>query len=255
MTSPDRPLAGKTALVTGGGIGIGREIAAELARCGAQVALTYLTHSPEQEFLESLDHDGAGPALAMQVDVTDPGAVAAAVQRAGEHLGGLDILINNAGGLIGREPLATMSDDHWRQVMAVNLDSAFTVSREAISVLRDHGRVVFVSSIAGQNGGSVGSGAYAAAKAGLFGLTRALSKELAPRQITVNAVAPGLILDTPFHETFSPPEKQRATIEGIPLGRPGYPADVAGPVLWLCSTASAFVTGTIVDINGGSHFS
>lgn len=108
--------------------------------------------------------------------------------------------------------------------------------------------------MAGQNGGSDGSGAYAAAKAGIFGYTRSLAKELAPKQITVNALAPGLILDTPFHETFSTPERQQATIDAIPLARAGYPDDVSGPVLWLCSEESAFVTGTVVDINGGAYF-
>ena len=247
-------LAGKTALVTGGGIGIGRQIVADLAREGVQVAFTYLTHPPEPEFLETLAATNAPPALSIQLDVTDEAAVVDGVADITGRLGGLDILINNAGGLLARVPLAEMSTEHWRNVMAVNLDSTFVVTREAIKAMNPGGRIVNISSIAGQNGGSVGSGAYAAAKAGIFGFTRSLAKELAPRQITVNALTPGLILDTPFHETFSSPEKQQATISGIPLGRAGYPGDVSGPVLWLCSAESAFVTGTIIDINGGANF-
>ncbi|MGC0144960.1 SDR family NAD(P)-dependent oxidoreductase [Pseudactinotalea sp. Z1732] len=247
-------LAGKKALVTGGGIGIGRRIVADLAREGAQVAFTYLTHAPDPEFLDALAATNAPPALSMQLDVTDEAAVIDGVADAAGKLGGLDILVNNAGGLIGRVPLAEMSTEHWRTVMAVNLDSTFMVTREAIKFMHPGGRIVNVSSVAGQNGGSDGSGAYAAAKAGIFGYTRSLAKELAPKQITVNALAPGLILDTPFHETFSTPERQRATIDAIPLARAGYPDDVSGPVLWLCSEESAFVTGTVVDINGGAYF-
>lgn len=244
---------GKTALVTGGGVGIGRRIVADLAAEGARVAFTYLTHAPDQEFLDTLTVP-AGPAIAVPMDVTDEDAVVKGIGQIGEDLGGLDILVNNAGGLVARQPLSTMTLDHWNHVLALNLTSTFLLTREVTKVLRDHGRVVNISSIAGQQGGSVGSGAYAAAKAGVFGYTRSISKELAPRNITVNTVTPGLILDTPFHETFSPPEKQQATISTIALGRAGYPEDVSGPVLWLCSAESAFVTGSIIDINGGSYF-
>lgn len=247
-------LVGRTALVTGGGIGIGRQIVADLAREGAQVAFTYLTHPPEPEFLETLAATNAPPALSLQLDVTDEAAVVDGIADITGRLGGLDILINNAGGLLGRVPLTEMSTEHWRKVMAVNLDSTFVVTREAARAMNPGGRIINISSIAAQSGGSDGSGAYAAAKAGIVGYTRALAKELAPRRITVNALAPGLILDTPFHETFSSPEKQQATIAGIPLGRAGYPGDVSGPVLWLCSADSDFVTGTVVDINGGAHF-
>lgn len=247
-------LVGKTALVTGGGIGIGRQIVMDLARQGARVAFTYLTHPPEPEFLDALAATNAPAGLAMQLDVTDEAAVIDGVAEISGKLGGFDILVNNAGGLIARVPLSEMSTEHWRTVMALNLDSTFTVTREVIRTMHVGGRIVNISSIAAQNGGSDGSGAYAAAKAGVIGFTRSLAKELAPRQITVNTVTPGLILDTPFHQTHSTPEKQQATIGGIPLGRAGDPKDVAGPVVWLCSEESAFVTGAVVDINGGSYF-
>lgn len=246
-------LVGKTALVTGGGIGIGKQIVMDLTREGARVAFTYLTHPPEPEFLDSLAATNAPAGRTMQLDVTDEAAVSDGVAEISEELGGFDILINNAGGLIERVPLGRMSTEHWRRVMALNLDSTFIVTREAVRTMRDGGRIVNFSSIAAQNGGSDGSGAYAAAKAGVIGFTRSLAKELAPRQITVNAVTPGLILNTPFHQIHSSPEKQQATIGGIPLGRAGHPEDVSGPVLWLCSQDSAFVTGTVVDINGGSY--
>jgi 3-oxoacyl-[acyl-carrier protein] reductase len=139
-------------------------------------------------------------------------------------------------------------------VISLNLDSAFYCTRAAIRHMRQGGRIVNVSSLAGHNGGSAGSIAYAAAKSGMFGFTRGLAKELAPRQITVNAVAPGLILDTPFHETFTPKDAQAVAISGIPLRRAGYPNDVASAVTWLCSPGAAWITGEVVNINGGQYF-
>lgn len=246
-------LTGKTALVTGGAIGIGRGIALALARAGADVALTYR------------DHDG--PAVATQItglgrratafplDATDSAAVTEVVDAAAREFGGhLDICVNNAGGLIGRVPLADMSDEHWHRVLDVNLTSAFSCVRSALPYMGDGGRIVNISSLAARNGGGEGSGAYAAAKAGMHGLTRALAKELGPRGISVNAIAPGLILDTPFHETFTPPEGQQATIASTPLRRAGYPADVAGAVLYLASDLGGFNTGTVLDLNGGTNF-
>lgn len=247
-------LTGKRALVTGGGIGIGKGIVTALAEAGASVAFTYLTHEPDAAFIEATAAAGGG-CLPLQVDATDEGQVRGAVDAAAEALGGLDILVNNVGGLLGRVPIAEMDLSFWHQVMAVNLDSMFLSTRESLRHLDGGwGRIVNVASLAGHNGGSSGSTAYATAKAGMFGFTRGLAKEVAGAGITVNAVAPGLILDTPFHETFTPVENQRASIETIALNRAGLPADVAGPVLWLCSDASAFVTGAVIDINGGQYF-
>lgn len=247
-------LAGRTALVTGGGVGIGRAIALGLAREGARVAVTYNNHEPDEEFLAELVDAGSPAPLTRHLDVMDEGAVSSAVEDLGSELGGLDIVVNNAGGLLARTPIAEMELELWERVLTLNLSSVFLVSRESIRLLRDGGRIVNVASLAGRNGGSGGATAYATAKAGMFGFTRGLAKELAPRAITVNAVAPGLILDTPFHETFTPPEAQRAAINTIALERAGLPDDVAGPVIWLCSQESAFVTGTVIDINGGQYF-
>lgn len=247
-------LNGKRALVTGGGIGIGQGIVIALAEAGVNVAFTYLSHEPDSEFLESLAATGS-TCVPLQVEATEEAQVVGAVQTATEALGGLDILVNNIGGLIGRVPVAEMDLAFWHKVLAVNLDSMFLSTRESLRHLDGGwGRIVNVASLAGHNGGSAGSTAYATAKAGMFGFTRGLAKEVAGGGITVNAVAPGLILDTPFHETFTPVESQRTAIETIALKRAGSPADVAGPVLWLCSEASAFVTGAVIDINGGQYF-
>ncbi len=248
-------LNGKRALVTGGGIGIGRSIVQQLCAAGADVVLTYRTHEPDQEFLQNCRKEHGGVCEAISVDARDESSITDAVAQTAKTLGGIDILVNNVGGLVDRVDVRTMELAFWREVLTVNLDSMFLFSREALRHMdRGWGRVVNIASLAGRNGGSNGSTAYATSKAGMFGFTRGLAKEVATAGITVNAVAPGLILDTPFHETFTTPANQAAAVESIALKRPGMPVDVAGPVLWLCSEDSAFVTGTIVDVNGGQYF-
>jgi 3-oxoacyl-[acyl-carrier protein] reductase len=148
-----------------------------------------------------------------------------------------------------------MSDEHWHEMIDVNLSSAFYCCRATLPYMQSGwGRIVNMSSLAARNGGGSGAVAYAAAKAGLLGLTRGLAKELAPKGITVNAVAPGLILETPFHETFNTEAGRQAAIAGIPLKRGGVPNDVAGAVLFLVSDLAAFITGEVTEINGGAWF-
>lgn len=246
--------SGKVALVTGGAIGIGREIALQLARDGADVAITWHSHAEEGQGLVAEIEALGRKAYGSKLDATDSGDVDTVVAAIVAKLGRLDILINNSGGLIARQDIATMTNGHWRNVLALNLDSAFFASRAAIGQMNDGGRIVNISSLAAHNGGSAGSAAYSAGKSAMFGLTRGLAKELAPRGITVNAVAPGLILDTPFHATFTPPDMQVTAIAGIPLRRAGLPPDVASAVCWLCSTGAGWITGEIVNINGGQYF-
>src|SRR5690606_36633061 len=148
---------------------------------------------------------------AFALDATDEAQVRDVVGRAAEALGGpVDTLVNNAGGLVGRVPIADMDLGTWRAVMDVNVTSAFLVTREVQAAMPAGGRVVLLGSIAGDTGGSAGSAAYAATKTALEGLVRGLAKEVAPRGATVNLVSPGCITDTPFHDTFSSPEKRAA---------------------------------------------
>jgi len=249
-----RLLEKKTALVTGGGVGIGQGIALKLAEAGARVAVTYRTHAPDAEFAAAVESASGAPLVAVSVDATDEGAVREAVGEVDRALGGIDVLVNNVGGLVERSSIADMSFDLWRTVMAVNLDSTFLVTHHALPFIRDGGRVINVASLAGLNGGHAGATAYAASKSAIFGFTRGLAKELASRGITVNALAPGFIEATPFHDTFTTPESKRATVASIPAQRAGTPDDVAGPALWLASDLADYVTGTTVNINGGQHF-
>ncbi|GAB7192692.1 SDR family oxidoreductase [Kineococcus sp. NUM-3379] len=242
--------AGRRVLVTGGGTGIGRAIALELARAGADVAVTYRTHdaAPVVAQVEALGRRGAAFAL----DVTDAAQVPAVVARAAEFLGGIDVLVNNAGGLVERRPVEGIDEEFFRHVLDLNLVSAFSAVRAVLPHMPDGGRIVSISSLAGQNGGGAGAVPYATSKAALDGLTRALAKELAPRRITVNSVAPGFITDTPFHERFTPEAARRESVARIPLGRAGEPEDVAAAVAFLVSERGGFCTGTVVDVNGGA---
>lgn len=246
-------LHGKRAIVTGGGIGIGRAIALALRGCGADVAITFWSHPEEANLTaQSMTSDEQ----CRRLDATDSNQVNKVFAQIAESFGGhVDILVNNAGHLVGRVPIANMSDEHWHKVIDINLTTAFYCSRAVIPYMtKGWGRIVNMSSLAGRDGGGAGAAAYATAKAGIIAFTRGLAKELAANGVTVNAVAPGLILGTPFHATFTKPEAQQAAISKIPLGHAGEPDDVAGAVVYLASDLAAFVTGEVIEINGGVWF-
>lgn len=243
-------LTGRRALVTGGGAGIGRAVALTLARAGADVAVTYRSHDAAA-VAESIRGFGCA-AVSLALDATDAAAVDGVVQQASDALGGpFDLLVNNAGGLVARRTLAEMSPDHWHAVVDLNLTSAYLVSRAVLRTMPDGGAIVSVSSLAGQDGGGPGAVAYAAAKAGLDGFTRALAKEVAPRRIRVTSVAPGFIDDTPFHEVHNTEQGRVAAAQGTLVARGGVPDDVAATVLYLAT--AGFVTGAVLDLNGGAH--
>jgi 3-oxoacyl-[acyl-carrier protein] reductase len=250
----EQSLRGKTALVTGGGTGIGQGIALALAKARARIAITYNNHKPDQDFADEVERHSGHPLTSLQLDATIETEVQRTVELLGRDFGRLDILVNNVGGLIQRSAIGDMDFKLWRQVLAVNLDSTFLMTHFALPLINEGGRIINIASLAGRNGGHAGATAYATSKAAIFGFTRGLSKEQAASGITVNALAPGFIEATPFHDTFTTPESKAATLETIPLGRAGVPEDVAGAALWLASEHARFVTGTVVDINGGQHF-
>lgn len=239
-------LTNKTAFVTGGNAGIGRAISIALAQAGATVVATAYASTPEP-FDE--------PIRCVPLDATDSAAVTSVMADAAAELGGkIDILVNNAGGLLARVPVAEMSDEHFHSVMDVNFTTGFYCTRGVLAHMPDGGTIVNLASLAAQDGGGNGSSIYSASKAAFIGFTRAMAKELAPRQIRVNAVAPGYIADTPFHNNFTPTETQTAIAGKTPLGRGGNPAEVADAVVYLASDMSSFVTGETIAINGGLYF-
>jgi 3-oxoacyl-[acyl-carrier protein] reductase len=233
-------LEGKTALVTGASRGIGRAIAAELARAGASVVVGYRTG---REDGEGLAEEIGGRAI--QADVSDAGEAARLVEEAGE----LDILVNNAG-LTRDGVLARMSDDDWRSVLETNLSSVFYTCRAVTRGMmrRRAGSIVNVSSIVGVHG-NWGQANYAASKAGIIGFTKSLAQELGSRGVRANVVAPGYI-KTQLTDVI--PEEARAKMLDLtPLGRLGEPEHVAGAVRFLCSDEASFITGVVLLVDGG----
>ena len=252
----DLTIQGKTAFVTGGNIGIGRAVSLALARCGADVALTYYAHRSHGEQTVAAIEQMGRHAIAFQLDATNSEQVNTVVAQAAQSLGGhIDILMNNAGHLVGRAAIADMTDDHWFKTINVNLTSTFFCTRAVLPYMNSGwGRIINMSSLAARNGGGNGATAYAASKAAVIAFTRGLCKEVADKGITVNAVAPGLILETPFHETFTSENVIEGVISSTPLKRAGTPEDVANAVLYFVTHLGSLITGEIMDINGGAYF-
>ena len=247
-------LEGKVAIVTGGASGIGHATATALAECGAAVSINYHRNEAGAESLRKQINSNGGRAIAIQADVTNASEIEALVQRTNSELGPIDILVNNAGSLIERLKILDISEERWDQVIDLNLKSAFLCSKAVIPemVERKTGSIINLSSIAGRNGGALGSMHYATAKGGLITFTKGLAKELAPFNIRVNAVSPGVI-DTPYHEQFSTPEMMKNYVNAIPLGRVGKADEVAKVIAFLASDAASYIAGETIEINGGMY--
>ncbi len=242
-------LSGKTAVVTGGNIGIGRAFSMLLASCGAKVVATHFTNEFEPFTDPELQIEG------LYLDATDSEQVNQVMAQAADMLGGkIDILINNAGGLLGRVVTSEMSDEHFHNVMDVNFSSTFYCTRAVLPLMPDGGRIVNLSSLAAHDGGGHGSVIYSASKAAVIGFTLGMAKELGGRGITVNALAPGFIANTTFHNTFTPENVQEAIVAKTPIKRAGTPDDVAYAALYLVSDMGSFITGEVMEINGGLYF-
>jgi 3-oxoacyl-[acyl-carrier protein] reductase len=248
-------LRNKTALITGGGSGIGRAISAELAELGAQVCIHYFSSSQSANTLAEQIRCKGGSAFTVGADLTREDGVDSLFAELGGHFEALDILINNTGDLVARHSLEETSYDFYRKVLAVNLDSMVLVTRKAIPLMKNRGgaSIVNLASLAGRKGGHGGSLVYATAKGAVLTFTRALSIELAPYGIRVNALAPGLILGSRFHAIHTTEASKRQSIAGIPLGRAGTCEDIARSAAFLASEYDGFITGATLDINGGVY--
>ena len=242
-------LSGKTAIVTGGGQGLGAATAAVLARAGANVAVNFFA-DPEginRRRAEQTAQDIGPQAVAIQADVRHIEQVQAMIQEVVERFGRLDIVVNNAG-ILRDHTLKKLAPEDWQAVIDTNLTGVYNVCKAAVEKLSDGGRIINLASISAFVG-FFGQPNYAAAKAGVVGLTKVLSRELARRKITVNAVAPGLVL-TEMGKTIPEPV-QAEMLKSIPLERFGEPEEIAAVILFLSSGLASYVTGQVIHVNGG----
>jgi 3-oxoacyl-[acyl-carrier protein] reductase len=248
-------LNGKRALVTGASQGIGKAIVEDLLDKRCDVVIHSFRGGKEIDKLYNLAQQTGNRLECFRGDLTIEKDVIQCVNDAISFLGGLDILINNSGALVERRFLEKIDLEYWQKVLDVNLSTMMLVTRQSVAHLEKAGNssIVNLSSLAGRKGGHPGSLVYASTKGAVLTWTRALAVELAPKGIRVNTVAPGLILNTSFHETHSTKASIKETIASIPLGRAGMPEDVARAVTFLAGEYDGFITGETIDINGGVY--
>ena len=244
-------LSGRRALVTGGSRGIGAATARLLARCGADVAITYRSRQSDAAQVAAEIGALGRRSSVHRVELADRKNVDAAVERIAADWGGLDILVGNAGIWPSDETaVSDMADERWSRTMAENIDGMFYSTRAALRTMGEGGRVVLVSSTAGQRGESMHAD-YAASKGAMISFVKSVAIEVARRGITVNSVAPGWVDTEMCAEPFAAGGRQRIA-GNIPVGRIATVDDIAGPIVFLCTEAARHITGEILNVNGGS---
>jgi 3-oxoacyl-[acyl-carrier protein] reductase len=242
-------LAGTRVLVTGGSTGIGAALVRAFAAQGANVVAHF---NDSEAAAQALRAESPDRITLVQADMSAPGSASRVVAQAADMLGGLDGLINNAGGMLGRIKTTEMEDDHFDRVVTLNARSVWDATLAAHPFLKESGGyVINTSSVAARTGGGAGAVLYAATKSFVSSLTRGQAKEFVGDGIRVNAVAPGLI-ETPFHDKYTPPDILAAQTASVPMGRAGTPDECVGAFLFLASpTLSGYITGQIIEVNGG----
>jgi 3-oxoacyl-[acyl-carrier protein] reductase len=248
-------LKGRSALVTGASTGIGAAVAREFGRLGMRVAVHYFASGEAAEQVAADVRAAGGDAFTVRADARSSQAMRDAVAASAERFGRLDVLVNNAGALVRRVPIEQFTDGIFDEVVDVNVRSALAATSAAVPVMRAQGggNVIFVTSIAARHGGGPGASVYAGSKAFVSTATRGLAKELARDRIRVNAVSPGVIT-TPFHEKFSTPEQLETMRLTIPMGRLGSADECVGAFVYFASERlSGYVTGQILEVNGGQY--
>ena len=246
-------LDGKVAVVTGGGRGIGKGIAIAFAECGADVAVIARRQADVDEVAQEIRALGR-KSLAISADVMDWTAIPKALDRVVAELGGLDIMVNNAGGNLDRKmyPLPEIPLEKWDEQIDLNMKTKFWGSQQAAKRMQNGGRIINIISIAAHNA-SLGFGAYSSANNGMIAFTRTMAVELAPKKITVNCIAPGIVVTDMFKETLniSNDQAMKMAAYATPLGRTGYPEDVAAAAVFFASPAAEWTTGQFLDVAGG----
>jgi 3-oxoacyl-[acyl-carrier protein] reductase len=249
-------LKGLRALVTGSSTGIGAAVAKAYAANGMRVVVHYKSSEAQANAVAAEIRTAGGEAHVLQADVADSAQAVDLVNRAADKLGGLDVLVNNAGALVKRTPIAEIEDEFFDSVVDLNVRSVVMASKAALPYLKKSGgkaSVINLSSIAARNGGGPGSSLYASSKAFVLNLTRGMAKEFVPFGIRVNGVSPGVIM-TPFHERYSTAEQIEAMRKTVPMERVGTPQDNVGVFLFLASPAmSGYITGQTIEVNGGQY--
>ncbi len=250
-----RSLKGKNAFVTGTSQGIGYSIAKGLIEAGCNICMHYFHSDSEILELKKFAERNNQKAIILKADLTNEQNVKDCIRSAADSMKSFDILVNNSGSLVKRSFVEDIDINYWNTLININITTMMLVTREILPYMNiiNGSSIINISSLAGRTGGHPGSLVYSTCKGAVLTWTRSLAKELAPRNIRVNAVAPGFIEGTNFHKVHTTRESAQKTIASIPLGRSGEPDDVARAVVFLASEYDGFITGGTIDINGGVY--
>ena len=244
----------KVAIVSGGTRDIGKAVVLKLASEGAKVVINYLNNEENAIAVQAQVNALGGESVLVKGDMSNRADVVALVNKATQTFGGVDILVNVAGGLVARKTLQEMDEDFFNHVMRLNLNSTFLLTKYCSPHMSEGSSIINLASLAGRDGGGPGASAYATSKAAVMTFTRSIAKELGPQGIRVNSLCPGVI-STTFHDTFSKDEVRKNIANATPLRREGKAQEVADAVSYLASQEASFINGVNLDINGGLFFS